>query len=328
MAFVPERIALVGGGNMGLRHGNFCQKLWPGAPVAVLSRHCRPAAFPALASPDALLHWNPSLAIVANAAIDHCSSALPLLRAGIPTLIEKPLSHSAAVAAQFLRALGDTLPAPASVGFHLIHRRGFARLGRWLQEGILGKIFSVRTFQGHALADWRPGDPTRSVSARERLGGGILREQCHDLALLSLLFGLPRSVLCRSWRVGSLSLAVADSAQLILDLGGFPGEVHLDMVALRPRRVWEIQGERGEIRWDLRADALDFFGRWERRSFVGRWDGCPSAYELQLLDFAEKIDRRDRTADALRRAGALCRLVDAAELSDREGRSISLEDAP
>jgi predicted dehydrogenase len=318
----PDRIAIVGGGNMGLRHGHCCRKIWPTAKVAVLSFHSGQQIFPSLESMDALLEWRPSLAIVANAAIDHCSSAQFLLEAAIPTLIEKPLSHDIATAQRLLSFFEKTMKAPVAMGFHLFFRRGFHQLAGWLAEGLLGKIFFIRTYLGHFLADWRPGDPKKSVSARACLGGGILREQCHDLALLLSLFGWPRKIFCRQRMVGTLPMDVADSAQLILEWDNFSGEIHLDMVAVHPRRFWEIQGERGEIRWNGRADVLEFLGNGERRSFVGKKSGHPSPYEVQLKDFWEKILRWDTSSGALRQGLEVCQLLELAERSDREGRAI------
>ncbi len=88
---------------------------------------------------DALALSNIDAAIVATPANTHVLLAEPLLAAGIPTLVEKPL----ALTSQHAKRLANTAKVHntlLSVGHICLFYPGMAKLNQWVTDGTLGKI--------------------------------------------------------------------------------------------------------------------------------------------------------------------------------------------
>lgn len=112
-----HEVALIGAGRMGRHHARTYAKNVPGAKlVGVVDAN--PAAAKAIAaefgaaaygSVAELLAAHPNLfaATVATPTVFHADAALPLLRAGVGVLIEKPLAPTSAEAQMLAKAAGE-----------------------------------------------------------------------------------------------------------------------------------------------------------------------------------------------------------------------------
>ncbi|QPF93900.1 Gfo/Idh/MocA family protein [Bradyrhizobium commune] len=126
-------VALIGGGRWGRTHASVLAQLSDRvARVLWVSRHNREAVdafladlpgagdkFTAVQNLDAMLAARPDAAIVVTPAADHAETAGILLRARVPTLVEKPLALSADGARRLVEQAA-AYDVPLLVGLHLL----------------------------------------------------------------------------------------------------------------------------------------------------------------------------------------------------------------
>ena len=214
------------------------------------------AAFPVEHDLRAALARRPDAVIVSNPTALHLSIAIPAAEAGCHLLLEKPLSDSMDGLDDLRRAIerggGRTL-----VGFQFRHHPTLRRAKALLDEGMLGRILSVRAHWGEHLPDWHPWEDYReSYAARRDLGGGVLRTLCHPFDYLRWMFGEVEEA--RGVVGEGLGLDVEVAAEIGLRFqSGLLAAVHLDYLQAPAEHSLSIVGDRGRLRWDAITGDLE-----------------------------------------------------------------------
>jgi len=256
------RCVLIGAGNIGQRHARALRALAPEAEIVAL-RSGRGGALPPgvadreIYDPREALALRPDCAIVADPAPHHPSSAIPMIAAGIPVLIEKPIAVDAAGAEALSAAARD--PNKILVGYVLRHDEALGKFRDWLRGGIVGNIVSVHLEAGQSLAQWRTGsDLARSISARPETGGGVLFELSHELDSARWLLGEIESLQALADRRGRPALAVEDTALLLLRCEQGPALVQIDMTRGTALRRYRAVGTLGTLAWTAADGTVRF----------------------------------------------------------------------
>jgi predicted dehydrogenase len=258
-----QNYLVVGSGSIARRHIANIKTLFSQANVGCVSASGRLLSLEEVGadtvyqSIEQALGAKPLLAIVASPAPFHVEQAAALLRAGVPVLIEKPLSDSL----ESFAGAGEVLLANSAkieVAYNLRFMPSAIRLKALLDEQILGRIHSVSIEVGQYLPDWRPAtDYRKNVSARKRLGGGVLLELSHELDYLTWLFGAFDSAYCVASNSGVLEIDVEDSAHAILRRkDGLVANLHMDFLQRAPTRICKIIGESGTLTWNLLRNSI------------------------------------------------------------------------
>lgn len=285
-----HKALVVGSGSIARRHIANLRRLLPDAEVACVSASGRElavgetAATCHLSSLAAALDWGPGLAVVASPATLHVDHACALLEAGVPVLIEKPVSDSMArmqAAAPLLTRHRDRI----EVAYNLRFLSSARRMKQLVDEACIGRVLGLRLEVGQYLPDWRPqADYRRQVSANRSLGGGVLLELSHEFDYLTWLFGRFEKVFCITSNSGQLEIDVEDRADILLSRDGLVAQVHLDFLQRRATRSCKVIGETGTLQWNLIANSISLEG--------------PAGVEVL---FAEPgIDRNDMYLEQLR----------------------------
>lgn len=207
-----------------------------------------------------VINASPEWAVIASPSSYHVEHAIPLIRAQIPTLIEKPLSHQLSTA-QSLFDLNECQKTPVAVAFCLRYLASTLVVKELIRDSVVGELIHVSSNVGQYLPDWRAGkNYKKSVSASKKLGGGVLLELSHELDYLQWLFGtlhLEYSNLSSSkW----LDLDVEDIADLVLRTdSGVICSIHMDFIQKVPQRKCSIIGSEGRIDWDLIGDSVKVY---------------------------------------------------------------------
>ena len=264
------RILIIGYGSIGKRHLRIARELMPNADIRVM-RHKVTNQVPVYANGclfnivDAVT-FAPQIAVIASPAPFHITTAQALSEAGINLLIEKPLSVSLDGISQLI----DTCQKHRvfiSIGYNLRFFLSLQRYREFLKEGIIGKIFSVRSEIGQYLPSWRPDkDYRQAVSARYELGGGVLLELSHELDYLSWILGEVEWVKATLSRQSMLEINVEDTAHLTLgflsdgDGHQLIASLNLDFIRHDTTRLCVAIGEKGSLRWNGMSGAVDFYG--------------------------------------------------------------------
>ena len=127
-------------------------------------------------------------AIVCTPDHTHAAVAIPLLRAGVPVYLEKPISVSVADADDLLRVATET-GTRLYVGHNMRHMSVVRLIKQLIDDGLIGEVQAVwcRHFVGNGgdyyFKDWH---------AERRFSGTLLLQKgAHDLDVIHYLAGAP-----------------------------------------------------------------------------------------------------------------------------------------
>jgi nucleoside-diphosphate-sugar epimerase/predicted dehydrogenase len=264
-----SRICLVGAGFIARVHADALRALPGHSITAIVDPNAEAAASLARATGAGATFGSVAEAIAAG-GFDrahvlvppdlHASTAEPLLRAGIPVLLEKPLAVDGAQCDALIAAAGQG-GAALGVNQNFVHHPAFAKLRAVVESGAIGRPNFVGVIYNVAL---------RQMAARQfghwmfRAPGNILLEQAvHPLSQLVALAGPIQAIQALPGRaieiapgrdfVGTLNLSVQGAllpAQLRFAVGqGFP--------------FWQVTvvGDDGVAVADILADRCHVQGR-------------------------------------------------------------------
>jgi predicted dehydrogenase/RimJ/RimL family protein N-acetyltransferase len=320
------RVAVVGQGSIGRRHAALALELGhelvvydPGpaqpppspARIASSARECIEAA-------DA--------AIVASPSSEHVAHARAAIELGVPVLVEKPLALDAARAAE-LDWLARERGTMLSVAMNMREHPGVRALAALVAEGEVGAILRASAWCGSWLPGWHAtGDYRESYSARGELGGGVLLDVAvHELDYLLALAGPARSVSALACHVSELQTDVEDLASITMELcSGGVAQIAVDCFDRAYTRGCRIVGSMGTARWSWEEQRLE----WLDAGGSSSWRELPSdvapTYRDQLVRFLQAVREGLPAPVPAASAQRVLAVIDAARVSSREGRRVSL----
>ncbi|BFT31115.1 Gfo/Idh/MocA family oxidoreductase [Alteromonas sp. D210916BOD_24] len=262
---MSKKFAVVGLGSIAERHRRNIRLLWPDSKIYAVSSSGR-VPQGEIANCDELLDSVESLtaksidmAIVASPAPFHAPHAVALIQAGIPTLIEKPLSTNLEDANAILQCAA--MPNnKVAVGYCLRFLPSALLMKTLIKDRKVGQIVNVFIEVGQYLPDWRPTKNYRdTVSAKAELGGGALFELSHEFDYCQWIFGelsLKHAYLRSS---SQLQLDVEDIVDVVATLpDGALVNIHLDFLQKKAYRNCRVVGSHGVLNWDLIHNSVSY----------------------------------------------------------------------
>lgn len=265
-----ERLLIVGLGSIGARHAKLARELLPNLEITVL-RHGRCPEkdeygidYCVNSLSDALRH-NPQAAVIANPATLHLETAIPLARAGVHLLMEKPIADATYGVAELIE-LCRLHRLVLMTGYNLRFLPSLLRFRELLREESVGRVLSVRAEIGQFLPTWRPNsDYRQNVSAKAALGGGVLLELSHDIDYLRWLFGEVQWVSAFQRKQSDLEIDVEDIAYLTLGFEcsdratALVASLNMDFLRHDTTRCCTVIGDKGSLRWNALTGTVDLF---------------------------------------------------------------------
>lgn len=307
-----KKVAVIGLGNIAKRHRHNLKLLFPKIELLVMSASGRipeediSDCDGTATSIEELIQAQVELVIVASPAPFHAQHSIPFIEAGIPALIEKPVTTSVEDAKAINRAI-ELHQTPVSIGYCLRYLPSAQKLKLLLESGRIGTLYNANIEIGQYLPDWRPNKNYRdSVSAQKILGGGALYELSHELDYAQWLLG-PLNVKHAILRTSEeLALDVEDMADIIaLTESGAVATIHLDFLQRKAHRQCSFVGSEGRIDWDLLLNQLTLTTSTETSVLYNdsRWDKN-QMYLTMIEDFIQMIEKKKHTCikftDAIR----------------------------
>jgi predicted dehydrogenase len=329
-----SRILIVGLGSIGKRHLRLARELLPHADIRVL-RHQTTDSVPEHANgsfsklEDAIA-FAPQLAVISSPANFHLDSALPLSRAGVHLLVEKPLSIDTDGIEQLLEACQEK-KIVLLTGYNLRYLPSLRQFKDVLNGKMIGRVLSVRCEIGQYLPSWRPDvDYRQSVSARRELGGGALLELSHELDYLRWIFGEVQWVKSTLSRQSSLAIDVEDTAHLILgfapaaDGRQLVGTVNMDFVRHDTTRLCTVIGENASLRWNGLTGVVDLFEEGAKgwRELLRLPNQRDDSYLAEWQHFLDCINSQTPALLSGRDGLAVLQIVEAARQSSYSGKQV------
>ena len=239
-----ERALVVGYGSIGRRHVAILQEM--GFGVGVLSQHASGLSIPVFTELNlALDQWRPDYIVVANSTAEHPATieALNVARFSGRCLVEKPLAASVE---DLSNAPSYRLFVGYGLRFHPVVQRA-----QEILEGCV--LYSIASYVGQYLPDWRPGaDYRKCYSAQAKAGGGVLRDLSHELDYLRLLAGDWKRLTALGGTFGGLEISSDDVFDLLWEAEHCPSvSCHMNYLDRNPRRDCSIHYEGGSLFLDL-----------------------------------------------------------------------------
>lgn len=298
-----KKVAVIGLGNIATRHRKNLKLLFPKIELLVMSASGRIPVnnideYDGIAnSIEELIQAKVELVIVASPATFHAEHSIPFIKAGIPTLIEKPVAASIEDAEAIERAI-KLHQTPVSIGYCLRYLPSAQKLKVLLDHDKIGTLYNAHFEIGQYLPDWRPGKNYKdSVSAQKKLGGGALFELSHELDYAQWLLGplhAKHSILRKS---KELALDVEDMADIIsVTESGVVATIHLDFLQRKAHRKCSFTGSEGRIEWDLILNQLTLVTATETSVLYSdtAWDKN-QMYLAMIEDFVQMIEKNQHT---------------------------------
>ncbi len=315
---IMNKVAVIGLGNIATRHRRNLKLLFPNAELTAMSASGRVLSESIsdcdviAASVDELIQANIELVIVASPAPFHAKHAIPLIEAGIPTLIEKPVTTTVKDAQAIQQAIAQ-YHTPVSVGYCLRYLPSALKLKALLEENKIGVLYNAHIEIGQYLPDWRPSKDYRDcVSANKNLGGGALFELSHELDYAQWLLGplkLQHAVLRSS---EELELDVEDIADITVSTDtGAIATIHMDFLQRKAHRKCSFVGSKGRIDWDLIQNQLTLITATETSVLYSEpeWDKN-QMYIAMIEDFVQMIGQNRHTCTEIAEATNTVRFID------------------
>lgn len=252
------RIAVIGLGNISIRHRRNIRQLYPSACIYGMSASGHlPGETVSdcdflVSSIEELVKYQVDFAIIASPSTSHAAHAIPLIKVGIPVLIEKPVATSV----NDCNAISEASKqhnTPVAVAYCLRYLSSASVVKNLLGTQTIGRLYNAMVEVGQYLPDWRPGKDFRnSVSARAELGGGVLLELSHEFDYIQWLLG-PLTVEHAMLRSSiELGLSVEDVADVVVtSTSGAVVSIHLDFLQRKAHRKCRFIGSDGTLEWDL-----------------------------------------------------------------------------
>jgi predicted dehydrogenase len=335
---VLERILIVGLGSIGTRHARLARELVPGLQIVALRHGARPDTNEpgidhCVGSLEEALRFRPQAAVIASPASHHLDAALPLARAGVHLLVEKPISTTTEGVGELIETCRQRRLI-LMTGYNLRFFPSLQRFRELLQAKRAGTVLSVRTEAGQYLPSWRPGSDYRNtVSAKAALGGGVLLELSHEIDYLRWLFGEVEWVSAIQRKLSDLEIDVEDTAHLVLGFTHEKGEapviaaLNMDFLRHDTTRTCTVIGAAGSLRWNAVAGTVEIFERganaWQTLSADEQHRD--DSYRAEWRHFMECIADGEAPAVSGADGLAVLRVIEAARDSSNAGSLVSIK---
>ena len=285
--------AVIGLGNISVRHRKNLKSLFPSARIACLSSSNRSIEYKPdysdilTKSIDELISLKPNFVIIASPAPFHAQHSIPFIENNIPVLIEKPIA-ACIKDAELIAASAKKYKTPVAIGYCLRYKPFFEKVKDCIDSEIIGRINKINIVCGSYLPLWRPNTDYRdSVSASASLGGGALLELSHEIDYANFFIkdlSLQSATIIKS---GKLDIDVEDFVDLIFNLPeGGNCKIHLDFIKQDPTRKASFIGTKGNILWNLEHNSFSISApNIEEKKEINNWDSNKMYIDM-LVDFS------------------------------------------
>jgi len=190
------------------------------------------------------------------------------------------------------------------VGFMMRFHPCLVEIRRWINEGLIGRLISIRSVWGEFLPDWHPWEDYReSYAARVDLGGGPALTLSHDIDVVVWLAGRAKKLIAIENRSSDLEVETEHGIDVLIEFqNSITANINLNYYQKPPKRQLEICGTEGFIHFDY------YLGR-----SVLNWDlsteneiaTVPPGFERndlfmwELQDFIARAERKDYSERAM-----------------------------
>lgn len=206
------------------------------------------------------------------------------------------------------------------------------QIAKLLGENAIGNVSNFTYHFGQYLPDWHPWEDIQDFYVSKRETGGGREIVPFELTWMNMLFGAVQSVNGFCSKTISLGADIDDTYAFSLRYAcGILGNVVVDVVSRIATRLFILNGDQGQIRWDWDSGKVDLY-----RASTGAWESyalsaghAQEGYNKNLIEemYIEEIRTFLRAADGnvfpntLQKDYEILQLLYAIEQSSEMGRN-------
>ena len=313
-----KKAIVIGNGSIASRHRKNLKILFPKLFIISVPASGRVPNKDVEFADDIILDLNDAIkekvdiAIVASPSPYHAMHTKLLLMAGIPSLIEKPVTNNSQDARELIKIQSET-GIPVSVGYCLRYLPSSIKMKELIDQRVIGNIYNSFVSVGQYLPDWRKTKKYQnSVSAKKSLGGGVLFELSHEIDYIQWMLGSLKVHYAQLRSSSELNLEVEELADIVLvsDTGSVCN-MHLDFLQKKANRTCSLIGEKGRLDWDLITNKIKLHRKDSSEILLDKieWDSN-QMYIFMLKDFLELIAGNKNSTINLKEATKTLELIE------------------
>ncbi len=329
-----EHVLIVGTGSAGKRHARNLTEL--GCRISCMDpredRRTELAAELSIVETFATMEEaltyakKPDGIVIASPPSAHVDQAITALGAGIPVLLEKPVSPTLENG-ELLAAKQHETGVPLLLGYTWRWWPPLAEVRRLLAENTVGRLRHVNFIMSAHLADWHPWERYQNFfMAHSAFGGGALLDESHWVDLMLWFFGAPQCIFASVEKISDLEIDTDDNVDMLVSYGnGLRVTIHLDLFGRPHQKSIRIIGENGSILWNETPNRIavgsEASEQWRETHFDCERNDMFMAVAREFLDTlrGEPV-KTCSLADGIQ----VMRVIEAARESHRSGRVVHL----
>jgi predicted dehydrogenase len=303
-----KKVLIIGFGSIGKKHAGLFQTL--NAQVALVTSQVNTGIESFATLVDAIKNFKPEIVLVTNETEKHLKSLKELTKLVFKgsVYVEKPLFDKTtgheAYSFENLRVLYNLRMSPLLI-----------ELKKYLNSET---IVSVNIYCGQYLPTWRPGrDYRETYSAKKACGGGVLRDLSHELDYASWLFGDFKKISALGGHLSNLEIDSDDTFNIIGKCTKAPSvNITVNYLDRNPKRTMIINTNDKNFSLDFIKGEL-----WKNDELI--LSGIKTS-ETYLLQAKNMLAGSVEDFCTLEHGSHILKLIEAAEISSREERFVSL----
>lgn len=259
----------------------------------------------------------------------HVHQTMRSLDAGLPVLLEKPVSPDTFSCRQLYERLqrgGKVL-----LGYTYRWWPPVRRLKSLIEAGAIGPLRHARIVMSAHLADWHPWERYQDFfMASRELGGGALLDESHFLDLMVWFFGMPERLFARVEKISNLEITSDDLVDVsAVYPSGLRVTIHLDLFGRPHEKSIVVVGESGTLQCSFAPDEIRICHTAEPKWEIERFTLERNDMFIEVArEFLEMVSgRRDTLTCTIADGLKVLEVVEACRRSHIRGREVVLDES-
>lgn len=293
-------VLIIGLGSIGRRHIKIINNLYPETDIYAYRNHKKEKKsdyenIKYIYDIEKAFSYKPDVAFITNPTSLHIDTALLAAEKGCNLFIEKPLSNNLDNIEKLINIVhkNDLITL---MGCNMRFNPIILNIKKYVDKKLFGNVLSFNITCGSYLPEWRPWqDYTKSYSALNKLGGGVVLDLIHEIDYARWIFGDFTKLKSIIDKVSDLKIEAEDNAEIIVKTRkNIIGSIHLDYYRTVPQRKIEIVFRNGIIIGDLINNKLNLLSR-EKNEVINFNFNRNFMYEEQIKYFFYCVNNHKKT---------------------------------
>lgn len=328
----PVRILVVGFGSAGQRHAENFTAL--GCDILVFDTRPDRKAYAKKCGYSVLPSYTPRVdtigidaGVVATPTGSHFKIASDFARAGIPVLVEKPITVQLDEALRLAQNIKKNR-SRLMLGYSWRWWPPIKKIKEIVMSNDLGRALHVDMFMSANLADWHPWEKYEDFfMAHADQGGGALLDESHWIDLMVWFFGTPTSVFAKVVKKSDLNISSDDTADILCFYSsGLTASVHLDIFGRPHRKTIRIVFSAGLIEWSADPHSLKIWSQQKSVPVSENHEGERNdMFIAEARDFLKVLDGETSLGCGIQDGVEVMKILEAARSSSLLGKEVYLE---